>query len=99
MTLTAMVEKLDERRYRAAIVQPFAMESEGATEKEAIDRLRSLALEKLRSSKIVEIQMPEDERENPWLKIAGLFKDHPDWDQYLKNIEDYRREVDRSEQP
>ncbi|MFN0054547.1 MAG: type II toxin-antitoxin system HicB family antitoxin [Planctomycetales bacterium] len=94
MSLTALVEKLDNQSYRAAIVHPFAMESEGATEDEAVSRLREMALARLKTSKVVEIPMPGDEPENPWAKMAGMFKDHPDWDQYLEAIKEHRREMD-----
>lgn len=32
--------------------------------------------------------------ENPWLKMAGRFKDDPHFDEMLADIEAYRRERD-----
>jgi hypothetical protein len=97
MSLTAIVEKIDDRHFRAAIVQPFAMESEGTTEDEALNRLREMAIARLGSRKMVEIRLPDEETENPWRKLAGMFKGHQDWSEYLKNIEEYRREMNQPE--
>lgn len=92
MTVTAVVEKLNEKRYRATISLPFPLESEGSTADEAISRLRQRALEKLRVSQLVEFQLPDDPNDNPWMRMAGIWKDHPDFDEYLANVEEYRRE-------
>lgn len=97
MNLTAIVEKIDDLRYRAAIAQPFPLESEGASEEEALEHLRALAIAKLGSRKIVEICLPGEGSDNPWKRIAGMFKDHPDWDDYLRNIEEHRREMNTLE--
>lgn len=35
--------------------------------------------------------------EHPWLKGAGMFKDDPTYDDFLAEIEAYRREVDEAE--
>ena len=98
MTVKVIIEKIDERRFRASIEQPFSIESEGATEDEALSRLRELAVARLNSRKVVDLDldMPED---NPWLKLAGMWKDNPDLDEYRRNIEEHRKEMDALELP
>ena len=34
------------------------------------------------------------EKPHPWLEFAGIFKDDPSFDQFLQEIENYRKEVD-----
>lgn len=41
-----------------------------------------------------EIVRPEERVPNPWLAIAGTWKDRPDLDEFEENIRDYRRQVD-----
>lgn len=74
------------------MAQPFMQESGGSREDEAISELRERALERLKSTKYVDLQLPDGPSENPWLCMAGIWQDHPDFDEYLKSIEEYRRE-------
>ena len=34
------------------------------------------------------------EKPHPWLEFAGIFKDDPSFDQFLQEMETYRKEVD-----
>ncbi|MEH2392350.1 MAG: hypothetical protein V7K21_12080 [Nostoc sp.] len=40
----------------------------------------------------LEIEAPKVE--NPWMKIAGKYKDDTQFDEMLEYIEEYRRELD-----
>lgn len=97
MTVKAIVEKIDEGRYRASIEEPFPMECEGSSEEEALKLLRESALARIQSRKEVDLELPGADDDNPWLRLAGMFKGHPDFDQYLRNIEEHRREMDALE--
>ena len=35
---------------------------------------------------------------NPWLQMAGIFKDDPTYDEMLAYIEQYRRELDAEQE-
>ncbi len=67
----------------------------GNTETEAIEKLSQSLQHRLESAKIVTlaIEVPQVV-ENPWLKIAGKYKDDPQFDEMLEYIEEYRRELD-----
>jgi hypothetical protein len=43
---------------------------------------------------VADYQLPTPETEDPWMKHAGMFKDEPLFDQVLKEIATYRRELD-----
>ncbi|MDY6804809.1 MAG: STAS-like domain-containing protein [Cyanobacteriota bacterium] len=43
-------------------------------------------------------RLRKKEPSNPFLQIAGMFKDDPDFDEFLAEIEKYRREVDAKEE-
>lgn len=65
----------------------------GNTEEETLARVR-IAIAQLHSqSRIVQVEVP-DQDDDPWLRYAGLWKDDPDWEQFQKNIEDFRQTVD-----
>ena len=33
-------------------------------------------------------------KEHPWKKFAGMFADDPDWEEFQKEIQKYREEID-----
>lgn len=39
-------------------------------------------------------RLRQKEPSNPFLQVAGMFKDDPDFDEFLAHIEQYRRELD-----
>jgi hypothetical protein len=42
------------------------------------------------------VKLPSLERKNPWLEMAGVFKDDPQFEQMLEAIENYRHELDKT---
>ncbi|HEY3964082.1 MAG TPA: hypothetical protein VGM05_05960 [Planctomycetaceae bacterium] len=99
MNLTAVVERISEDRYRAVITQPLFIESEGHTPDEAVKLVQELATNRLALAQIIQIAIPEQRRSHPWARWAGVWKDNPDFERYLANIAEYRREADASESP
>jgi hypothetical protein len=95
MKTTVFVEKVGRKKYRAVTSQPVPLESEGASQEEAVERLRQLATDRLAQGKLLQMELPGGS--NPWQAFAGMWKDHPEFDAFLENIAEYRRDVDRSE--
>lgn len=71
---------------------------------EASDKITALALLQQRieahlaEAEIVPlpIKLPSREQKNPWLEMAGIFKDDPQFEQMLAAIESYRKELDNN---
>jgi len=42
----------------------------------------------------ISVKLPSTEHKNPWLAMAGVFKDDPQFEQMLSAIENYRNEID-----
>lgn len=70
--------------------------AQGTTEKEALERVRVLIRELSSRTQVVqvEVEVPEHEANNPWLAKAGMFANDPTWDDFLKEMADYRRQLD-----
>jgi hypothetical protein len=47
----------------------------------------------------VEVDVPGDQVDNPWLARAGMFAHDPTWDDFLKAMADYRRQLDDEQNP
>ena len=58
MRVTVLVERLDERRYRASTSHPITMESEGCSRDEALERLRDQAAQRLNRGELIQVLIP-----------------------------------------
>lgn len=95
MTYSVVVEENGGESYQATVLGWPNCSGVGATREEALERLRSLVLERLAKAEIVrlEIDVPE---EHPL--SAGTLKDNPLFDEVLEDIQAYRRELDADEE-
>ncbi len=64
------------------------------TKEEAINNLHELMENRLKNVEIVTQEIESPTTEHPWMKFAGMFKDDPQFDHMLADIEAYRRELD-----
>lgn len=64
---------------------------------EALAQLQQNLETRLADAEIVTlpIKLPRLQQRNPWLEMAGVFKDDPQFDQMLEAIEKYRSELDQ----
>ena|SRR5436853_6060853 len=67
----------------------------GKTRDEALANLKAALDARLSQGEMVTVEAGEPE--HPWLKWAGMFKDDPTFDEFLDEIEAYRRQVDEAE--
>jgi hypothetical protein len=88
------VQQVKDNGYRATAFAPVSVVAEAATRDEAVDRIRAMLYEKLSGAELVQVNVPVAESPNPWLAVAGTWRDHPDVDEVMENVEECRREVD-----
>ena len=50
--------------------------------------------QRLQNSKIVTLEINHPQTNNPWMKVAGMYKDNPLFDEVLADIETERRKLD-----
>jgi hypothetical protein len=65
--------------------------AEGSTREEALQHLEQQLTEELAEAEITQLEIPLTQPENPWLKIAGSFKDDLQWNEYITEIETERQ--------
>ena len=95
MTVSVMVELLSDNQYRATAMVPTPLVAEAPSRTEAVDKIRSLVEERLGSAEFIELDLPLAKAANPWLAMAGTWRDHPDVDEVEEHIRDYRRDIDK----
>lgn len=68
------------------------------TEEKIITKIRQLSPDQLQNLEKLIDQLSQanhsTEKLHPWLEFAGIFKDDPSFDQFLQEMENYRKEVD-----
>lgn len=57
-------------------------------------RLYDLVNARLAEAEIVPMQIRSTQSPNPWIRLTGKYKDDPLFDEFLADIEAYRRELD-----
>lgn len=73
---------------------------DGATEQEALQRVRTLIRDLLNQTQLVQVEVEAtgDDTDNPWLAKAGMFSDDPTWDDFVGVLADYRQQLDGEQQ-
>ncbi len=92
-----LVEPIENAGYRATSGPPLAASVEGATRQEALDRLHAEIDRRRADGAVV---MPLDittTEENPWLAMAGMFRNNPRFDEWQAAIEENRRKLDEED--
>ena len=64
------------------------------TREEALNNLHELVKTRLQNVEIVTQEIEAPKSEHPWMKFAGKYKDDPQFDNMLADIEEYRRTLD-----
>ena len=60
----------------------------------AISELDRLITANLLENEVISLELEIPQREHPWQKFAGIYKDSQLFDSVLTNIESHRRELD-----
>lgn len=99
MQYQIFVQSYANNGFVAAVIGMPDCLAEGQTKEEAVANAKAALQSRLSQGEIVTIDVePQAAQENnPLLKHFGRFKDDPTFDEYLADIEAYRRQVDEEE--
>ena len=98
MQYQILLQKSSEQHFVASVVGFSDAVADGTTEHEAVEKVKAAMKEQLATAKILMVEVSthaEEKKEiDPWIKRAGVFADDPTWDDFLEEIESYRKQVD-----
>ncbi|NJL10674.1 MAG: type II toxin-antitoxin system HicB family antitoxin [Calothrix sp. SM1_7_51] len=94
LTYDVLVENEPDGSVSATTLDLTGFKAYGATEEEALTKLYEHLTARLANAKIVSLSIELEEVENPWLKLAGKYKDDPQFEAMLEYIEADRRQLD-----
>ncbi|WP_414756478.1 hypothetical protein [Anabaena sp. CCY 9910] len=94
--LHILVERNAEGNVIASVLEFPNTQVEASTQEQAVEELKKLLSTRLEKIEIipVEIQLPQSEAENPWMKFAGVFKDDVDFAEIADNLRAERNIID-----
>jgi len=94
MMYDVLVAQIENDGYVARVLAWPDCEVKAASREDAIALARIAILKRLAKTEIVQIEIKPEDIENPWLKFAGMWADDPHFDDFVTEIERYRREID-----
>jgi hypothetical protein len=93
-TFDVLIKPESEGKVSATVLGLPEYTSEGSDRSSALATLQQLLATNLSKAEIVSIDIVVPQPENPWLTMAGRFKDDPHFDEMLDDIAAYRCELD-----
>ncbi len=95
MKYQVLLHQQPDDTYTASVAELPNLAAHAKTDQEALCQIKELLTAQLSGSKIEFAPLRYDN--SRLAKYAGSFQDDPTWDDYLAEIERYRREVDEAE--
>jgi predicted RNase H-like HicB family nuclease len=96
MTYDVILRKKDDR-YIARVRDWPELIVEEDTREAAIIQMKTELVEYLNQPpEIVQIDLEPEASVNPWLKFAGMWANDSTWDDFLAEVDTYRREIDEA---
>jgi hypothetical protein len=93
MQIPVLLERVKGNGYRARGTEPFAVSAKGSTRAEALGKLRAKIQTRLKKgTELVALEIGP--QPHPWMEFAGMFKDDPNIDEWVKSMAEYRQEVE-----
>ncbi len=93
MTYDVLVEKEQERTYTATLLGGPRLSASAATREEALGRLRQRLERRLAKAEVVTIEVDVPHQPNPWVRLAGVYKNNPLFEEFLAEMEADRGEL------
>lgn len=94
MQIPILIEPIAGNGYRAQGGEPLALTAEGATQEEALAKLKEMLQARLsRGAVVVPLDLPA--QTHPLAEFAGMFKDDPLIKEWKKSMKAYRRKRDK----
>lgn len=93
MDISVILERVNENGYRATALMPLPVVTEASTREQALEQISTLLCEKLSGAELVHVDVPGTTSANPWMAIAGTWRDNAELDEVGRNIDAYRRQV------
>ena len=98
MAYDVLVTRTDSSRYTAHALLFPTITATGRNENDVLAKVRSAIADLRTKSRIVRVDVPTipHDKNDPWMRFAGAWKDDPDWDVFQEEVRTFREEMDRN---
>ena len=93
-TYQIIIESESEGTISATLLGWPECKATGKSRAEAVENLGKLVNARLAKAEIVSVKLKSNLSDNPWIRLAGKYKDDPLYDEFLEDMQAYRRELD-----
>lgn len=94
MTYDVLLTRENDRLFKARVLLLPDIVVTGSNETDVLDKVK-IAIASLRQkSRIVQLDMPSETENDPWMQMAGIWKDDPDWETFQAEVQHYRTQFD-----
>ncbi|MCC3406922.1 MAG: type II toxin-antitoxin system HicB family antitoxin [Microcoleus sp. PH2017_10_PVI_O_A] len=90
--LTVLMEQETEGNYQALVLGLSDCKAQGNTREEALANISSILGDRLAKAELISLEIKPPKPDNPWMKLAGKYKDDPQFEAMQADIEASRRE-------
>lgn len=97
MKIPILIERIANNGFRATSGSPLEVSGQGATQEEALVRLREAIDRRMTEGTVVVPVEIATAEENPWIAMAGIYRDDPLFDEWQEAIAENRRKFDDEE--
>jgi predicted RNase H-like HicB family nuclease len=94
MKVPVLVEPAGERGFRATCLTLCGVEAFGTTRDEAVTGVHDMIRQRVSSGEYREFEVSANGDLNPILALAGTWEGREDIDEFIENIDEYRRQLD-----
>ncbi len=94
MSYSVLLQKQTPDRYRATLMAWPGIEVDARTQEDALGKMRAAIVRLLAEGEVVQLDIPEVEAiiAAPYEDTFGMFRDDPMFDEFLVEVEGYRRQ-------
>lgn len=96
MQIAVLIEPVSGQGFRASSGEPFSVSAEASTREEVLKKLKGELQARIKNGAEV-VTMEFGLEDNPWLKIAGMYKDNPLFEEWQKAIAEYRDQIEKDD--
>ncbi len=94
MTYDVLLTRENDRLFKARVLLLPDIVVTGSNETDVLDKVKIAVASLRQKSRIVQLDVPSETENDPWVQMAGIWKDDPDWETFQAEVQHYRTQFD-----
>lgn len=94
MTYDILLTRENDRLFKARVLLLPDIVITGPDETDVLNKVKVAIASLRQKSRIVQLDVPSEAEDDPWMQMAGIWKDDPDWEMFQAEVKRYRAQFD-----